>query len=75
MQKDEFKEIENLIKTDEQEKSFEERIADMTESEISEEFFNNYKKLCLKYKRDFMQKPPEIIKLDIPDMPNTIKQN
>ena len=35
-----------------------------TDAEISQEFLEEYRKLVLKYKRDFLQEPPKIIKVE-----------
>jgi hypothetical protein len=45
-----------------------------TDAEISEEFLEEFKKLVVKYKRDFMNPPPVIIKVDFtqPTQPNDI---
>jgi len=61
----EAQDYENLKEQLKVNKPDEERLREMTDAEVSEEFFNKYKALCMKYKRDFMQKPPEIFKLDI----------
>jgi len=38
-----------------------------TELEITEEFIEEYKKLCKRYKRDFVQGEIHIIKVNFPD--------
>jgi len=51
----------------ETEQEFQERIAKSTEAEVTQEFFDEYKKLSLKYKRCWIVKPvqPEIVKLEL----------
>lgn len=45
---------------------------DKLEADISREFLEEYRKLCFKYKRDFMQKPPEIIKVNFVEPPKDL---
>ena len=39
------------------------------DAEISQEFLEAYRKLVFKYKRDFLQRPPEVVKVDFVEPP------
>lgn len=49
----------------------EEELKEKTESEISEEFFSEFRNLCRKYNRDFIWNLPEpkIVKVEFPPQP------
>lgn len=56
----------------ETEQQFLDRISKLTDAEISQEFLEEYRKLCQKYKRDFYFEPivPKIVKLEFaPEIP------
>jgi hypothetical protein len=40
-----------------------------TDAEISQEFLEKYRELVRKYKRDFLQEPPKVVKLEFVDPP------
>ena len=44
-----------------------------TEAEISMEFLEEYRKLVRKYKRDFQQTPPQIIKVEFVEKKDDIQ--
>ena len=56
MEKDIKEEVENLL-------------TDKTDAEISEEFIAEYRKLCRKYGRDFVQGEIHVVKLEFSNKP------